>query len=214
MDIKPIETVYNGYRFRSRLEARWAVFFDASRIEYEYEPEGFMLNDGNIKYLPDFYLPKLGAFVEIKPLNISEEALEDAETKCTWLYVETGKVVLLCKGDPVDMDMTAFFGIYEAEVGAYSPTFDYAQFVESPVWWEPAIDDSGEPYISEVMTDKHTVRIVVGCEDYNYVPLNHYDPPYLIDRCVLRGQRSFLESDRKAARQARFEHGETPRFRR
>ena len=27
--IKAIETVYNGYRFRSRLEARWAVFFDA-----------------------------------------------------------------------------------------------------------------------------------------------------------------------------------------
>ena len=26
--IKPIETKYNGYRFRSRLEARWAVFFD------------------------------------------------------------------------------------------------------------------------------------------------------------------------------------------
>ena len=39
MDIKPIETVYNGYRFRSRLEARWAVFFDAAGIEYEYEPE-------------------------------------------------------------------------------------------------------------------------------------------------------------------------------
>lgn len=25
--IKPIETIYNGYHFRSRLEARWAVFF-------------------------------------------------------------------------------------------------------------------------------------------------------------------------------------------
>ena len=33
-DIKPIETVYNGYRFRSRLEARWAVFFDEAGIEY------------------------------------------------------------------------------------------------------------------------------------------------------------------------------------
>ena len=27
-DIKAIETYYKGYRFRSRLEARWAVFFD------------------------------------------------------------------------------------------------------------------------------------------------------------------------------------------
>ena len=41
MEIKPIETVYNGYRFRSRLEARWAVFFDEAEIPYEYEPEGF-----------------------------------------------------------------------------------------------------------------------------------------------------------------------------
>ena len=39
--IKPIETVYKGDRFRSRLEARWAVFFDAARIKWEYEPEGY-----------------------------------------------------------------------------------------------------------------------------------------------------------------------------
>lgn len=26
MGITAIETVYNGYKFRSRLEARWAVF--------------------------------------------------------------------------------------------------------------------------------------------------------------------------------------------
>lgn len=51
----PIETEYNGYRFRSRLEARWAVAFDAMGIQYEYEPEGFVLNDGS-KYLPDFRL--------------------------------------------------------------------------------------------------------------------------------------------------------------
>ncbi len=40
MEIKAIDTVYNGYKFRSRLEARWAVFFDAAGIKYEYEPEG------------------------------------------------------------------------------------------------------------------------------------------------------------------------------
>ena len=51
--IKAIGTVYKGYRFRSRLEARWAVFFDKLGIVYEYEPEGFYLSDGR-KYLPDF----------------------------------------------------------------------------------------------------------------------------------------------------------------
>lgn len=53
--IKAIETRYKGYHFRSRLEARWAVFFDALGIEWQYEPEGFELPSG--KYLPDFFLP-------------------------------------------------------------------------------------------------------------------------------------------------------------
>lgn len=51
--MKAIETYYNGYRFRSRLEARWAVFFDTLGVKYEYEPEGFVLDDGTW-YLPDF----------------------------------------------------------------------------------------------------------------------------------------------------------------
>ena len=51
--IKPIETLYMGCRFRSRLEARWAVAFDSMKIEWEYEPEGFVLEDGTC-YLPDF----------------------------------------------------------------------------------------------------------------------------------------------------------------
>jgi hypothetical protein len=54
--IKPIETRYKGYRFRSRLEARWAVFFDALDLRWEYEPEGFKMSNGKC-YLPDFYLP-------------------------------------------------------------------------------------------------------------------------------------------------------------
>lgn len=55
MEIKAIETIYNGYRFRSRLEARWAVFFDVAGIKYEYEPEGFELPSGR-RYLPDFLI--------------------------------------------------------------------------------------------------------------------------------------------------------------
>lgn len=64
-DYKPIETHYNGYRFRSRLEARWAIFFDTLGIKYEYEPEGYQLSDGTL-YLPDFYLPESKQFFEVK----------------------------------------------------------------------------------------------------------------------------------------------------
>ena len=64
-----IETLYAGCRFRSRLEARWAVFFDALGIAWEYEPEGYEITDGHtspIRYLPDFYLPDPEVWVEVK----------------------------------------------------------------------------------------------------------------------------------------------------
>ena len=66
--IKAIETRYKGYRFRSRLEARWAVFFDELGLQWEYEPEGFELSDG-VLYLPDFRVTgKSGQiYYEIKP---------------------------------------------------------------------------------------------------------------------------------------------------
>ena len=53
--MKIIETEYKGYRFRSRLGTRWAVFFDACGVKWEYEPEGFDLGNG-LYYLPDFLL--------------------------------------------------------------------------------------------------------------------------------------------------------------
>ena len=65
-EIKAITTYYNGFKFRSRLEARWAVFFDAANIRYEYEPEGIKLKNG-MCYLPDFYLPDEDMYVEVKP---------------------------------------------------------------------------------------------------------------------------------------------------
>jgi hypothetical protein len=35
-DVRPIETEYAGCRFRSRLEARWAVVLDAAGMNWEY----------------------------------------------------------------------------------------------------------------------------------------------------------------------------------
>ena len=55
--MKSIDTFYNGNFYRSRLEARWAYFFDLCGVKYLYEPEGFK-NGNNEMYLPDFYLPE------------------------------------------------------------------------------------------------------------------------------------------------------------
>lgn len=70
--IKAIETRYNGYHFRSRSEARWAVYFDKVGINYLYENEGYVLSNGQ-QYLPDFQIKDTKIFVEIKPSNYEWE---------------------------------------------------------------------------------------------------------------------------------------------
>lgn len=75
--VRAIVTSYGGCRFRSRLEARWAVFFDALAVAWSYEPEGFELAGGR-RYLPDFWLPELQLWLEVKG------ARDDAEVEA-WL---------------------------------------------------------------------------------------------------------------------------------
>ena len=53
MTIKPIETLYMGHYFRSKAEARFAVFLDCLGVKWDYEPQGFDPGNG-LKYLPDF----------------------------------------------------------------------------------------------------------------------------------------------------------------
>lgn len=65
MTIAAIDTHYRGCYFRSRLEARWALAFDMLRIKWRYEPEAYRVGDG-LAYLPDFHLPELGTWVEVK----------------------------------------------------------------------------------------------------------------------------------------------------
>ncbi len=60
----PIETMHSGVIFRSRLEARWAYWFDLMGVKWQYEMEGFKTEAG--WYLPDFYLPESAWFVEVK----------------------------------------------------------------------------------------------------------------------------------------------------
>jgi hypothetical protein len=65
---QPIETAYAGHLFRSRLEARWAVFMDHLGVQWRYEPQGYVVGTGEDteRYLPDFRLPEVGVWVEVK----------------------------------------------------------------------------------------------------------------------------------------------------
>lgn len=95
--IQAIETEYRGYRFRSRLEARWAVFFSTLGVPYEYEPEGFELGNG-VRYLPDFWLPTWDAWVEVKP-NMDACDTGRAMDRLSKLAENTGKLGLLLIGE-------------------------------------------------------------------------------------------------------------------
>lgn len=102
--IKAIETTYNGYRFRSRLEARWAKFFDGAKIEFLYEPEGYQLSTGE-RYLPDFYLTKQRRWVEVKfdVLNPFDDK------KANLLVMETGIPLIVLDGDPKDQSYSEYY---------------------------------------------------------------------------------------------------------
>lgn len=95
MGIKPIETRAYGHRFRSRLEARWAVAFTEAGITWQYEPEGFDLGEVGF-YLPDFWLPKVSMWAEVKPDRPTDQELR----KVAALVNQSGKPCLLLIGQP------------------------------------------------------------------------------------------------------------------
>lgn len=106
--MKAIETAYKGCRFRSRLEARWAVFFEELVVPWEYEPEGFELDDIGTRYLPDFRIHpthKEYYWVEIKPFAPSAEEKRKADILAT----QDAHSVFIFSGDPFQPTSYDFF---------------------------------------------------------------------------------------------------------
>jgi hypothetical protein len=103
--LQAIETMYRGCRMRSRTEARWAVFFDAAGIEWQYEVEGYNL-DGQY-YLPDFWLPELKTYVEAKP---TEVAAVEAAPLLLGLEQAAGCKALFAIGSPT-VGSDHFYGV-------------------------------------------------------------------------------------------------------
>lgn len=92
--LRSLNTRYAGRHFRSRTEARWAVFFDCCGIAYQYEHEGFALPSG--PYLPDFWLTGFRLWFEVK----GDEPSEAERARCVELAELSQKPVLLAVGAP------------------------------------------------------------------------------------------------------------------
>lgn len=111
-EVKAVETEYAGVLFRSRLEARWALFFDLIGLKWEYEPDWFefdqeasWLPERSRRYAPDFLVSGLvrtpfKAYFEIKREGLSFEEGHDAVRKAVALARLTNEAVVIGFGYP------------------------------------------------------------------------------------------------------------------
>ncbi len=186
MNIKAIETRYKGYRFRSRLEARWAVFFDALGLRWEYEKQGYHLPSGS--YLPDFWLSDFSTWVEIKPEEPSR--------------LERDLCYELC--DALRQRVVIFVGVPDQS--------EYGIIVSHGFLWEKLdgwliaeMQRNPDEYGGR---DRVSKRLHDGGMTWGIDPITFGDV-FGIRRPDITTQA--YECAIEAARSARFEHGETPR---
>lgn len=239
MTIKAIETRYKGCRFRSRLEARWAVFLDAAGVPWEYEPEGFDLGAAGL-YLPDFRLPRERVWLEIKP----GEPSEDEQAKCGELAIQSNESVVMICGSPrtehtdwggevAAFSVSAFHGWHppNARLFTLGPyIFKYCFGANSTLYEflrEKGYDPSPPPattrdaIISYVELDRDYWRKTYGGEHPQWrnglrekeVSLFIRDGAIFFD-CQGQGRQwsvcPVVSLALAAARDARFEHGQQP----
>lgn len=157
LGIKPIETRYDGHLFRSRREARQAVFFNELGIAYHYEPEGYELE--GVRYLPDFYLPRQDSFVEVKGQYPTVEEMRKAKL----LSLYTGKRSAICFGElePPGHKLLGAFG--------YSPPFVTKERSDHPS--EPA---SVLPHILITLQKLHDGGYDLGVDEQGLCALISY----------------------------------------
>lgn len=185
MKIEAIQTHYKGYKFRSRLEARWAVFFDTVGIKWEYEQEGYDLGDAGL-YLPDFWLPDMNTWAEVKGKEFTREENAKARTLASFGEPGDSNGVLKLVGLPEDYDYIN--GYYNTYLGVQEVKylFIYSNNPEFPV--NPPVffmDETAEIVFPIKLTERE------------------YDKQ--IEDSIWMYMKGIA-----AAKAARFEHGECP----
>ena len=194
-EIKPIQTYYDGHLFRSRLEARWAVVFNALSVPYEYEPEGFDLGDG-LYYLPDFRVKCYGCrgnykrqqpfdlYIEVKG-KMTEEDAAKIKRFARWYDEKTYEPLYLGRYPLLIVDSIPGEG-HATNIDDYGLGYDLSAFNYETIDGDyfgayPAATRDGKFYLFGA------------------------DSNYINDDDAARMERAY-----RIARCARFEHGERP----
>ena len=201
--IKAIETEYGGYKFRSRLEARWAIYFDCVGLVWEYEPEGYDLPDGR-RYLPDFKITDINGdivFYEIKATAGADD----------------GKLLELLKalnpGNRYHHDKKPYYWGSVLSGDPYSYIIENkrypcprclqfeADYVDFGAMMSYCFNcDQNTPCGGENPAENH-----FGFDVYPYKGDIHF-----FDKYNFRKYKTLVETACENARKARFEYGQTP----
>lgn len=202
--LKAIQTEYKGYLFRSRLEARWAVFFDSCGVKWEYEPEGYDLGDG-IHYLPDFLLHGVtvnhGYFRKNCDIYVEVKGkMDDADAeKINRFYTA---------GYPEDSDWGVSGGAVLV-VGKIPEGEDMRDILDSMQEQSYSGHEAWPNYYNFATIDGDNFAAYPGVDKKGVFNLFGDDSNYLWSMDSLATERAY-----RSARQARFEYGETPGRRR
>lgn len=198
---KAIQTSFKGYRFRSRLEARYAVLFDALGLKWEYEIEGFDLGLSGW-YLPDFWIPDWKSFVEIKPRTPQFGELVKP-TAFSWEY---GNNLILFRGSPWPG---------ETIIEKFSPANKESGEEATVDWFGEIAQCRGCQGLCLLAEEFHPQPDVCSHGTFNDIGTHACDdcksPVSSVHWMNNRNSKSVVANAYRAARSARFEHGETPR---
>jgi hypothetical protein len=174
---RPVSTTYKGYTFSKRVDVRWAIFFDALNIQWEYAPETFQLPDGS-RYTPTFFLPRLegGVYVDVQVKQGFEDNAKQIGTLVN---------VLLVWGEPGFSGYKLLTAQEPYEATAY---FMY-NYLPNSLYHNPGYEDQHTLAIAPRYFDQDVIAAIYAARNAAFTLITYDEvvctprPAYLAKQC-------------------------------
>lgn len=189
--ISSIQTNWHGVSFRSRLEARWAVVFECMGIDWEYEPQGFLL-DGSIKYLPDFLLHGVSG----------ENGTFTRSQSCLGMKDAPGDVYVEVKGRMTDKDLEKCRKFYR-----HHPLYVVGEIPRAEHYSHSELLKPYLRYFDHVYYDRHFIDGTCGGLS---LFLHDQRMPWLVSGPKCEIGNKITDIIYNFASSLRFDHGDVP----